>query len=157
LQCSTYITPQNERFTLAVLDLRRAPVVGGAIIVTSFSCAIRFSGQYARIELGREEPAMSPTTNRQVRLKSRPAAIPQAEHFEIVETPLPELRDGQILVRNQYLSVDPAMRGWVSAVGNYAKPVAIGEVMRSFASGEADAIAGLYRGENLGKRLVRLH
>ncbi len=100
---------------------------------------------------------MSPTTNRQVRLKSRPAAIPQAEHFEIVETPLPELRDGQILVRNQYLSVDPAMRGWVSAVGNYAKPVAIGEVMRSFASGEADAIAGLYRGENLGKRLVRLH
>lgn len=53
--------------------------------------------------------------NRQVRLKSRPAGIPEAEHFEILAVPVPELGDGQVLVRNIYLSVDPAMRGWVNA------------------------------------------
>ena len=79
---------------------------------------------------------MMPARNRQVRLKSRPSGIPQAEHFEIVVAPVPELRDGELLVRNDFLSVDPAMRGWVSAVANYSKPVGIGEVMRSFAAGE---------------------
>jgi NADPH-dependent curcumin reductase len=79
---------------------------------------------------------MLPTINRQVRLRSRPSGIPQAEHFELAEATVPELREGQFLVRNDYLSVDPAMRGWVSAVANYSKPVDIGEVMRSFAAGE---------------------
>ena len=75
-------------------------------------------------------------TNRQVRLKSRPDGIPQAEHFEIVDAPMPELQDGQLLVRNRFLSVEPAMRGWVSSVANYSKPVGIGEVMRAFTAGE---------------------
>ena len=73
--------------------------------------------------------------NRQVLLKSRPAAIPQAENFEIVETPVPEPGPGQVLVRNLFLSVEPAMRGWVSAAANYSEPVAIGAVMRAFAAG----------------------
>jgi NADPH-dependent curcumin reductase CurA len=73
--------------------------------------------------------------NRQVLLKSRPVGIPQAEHFELVSAPMPEPREGQILVRNQFLSVEPAMRGWVNAVANYSTPVGIGEVMRSFAAG----------------------
>jgi NADPH-dependent curcumin reductase CurA len=77
--------------------------------------------------------------NTVVRLKSRPNGIPQAEHFEIAEAPVPALRDGQFLVRNEYLSVDPAMRGWVNAVANYSDPVGIGEVMRSFAAGEVIA------------------
>ncbi len=79
------------------------------------------------------------TTNTQVRLKSRPDGIPQAEHFEIVAAPMPALRDGQFLVRNDFLSVEPAMRGWVSAVANYSQPVGLGEVMRSFAAGEVMA------------------
>ncbi len=54
---------------------------------------------------------MHSRANRQVRLKSRPAGIPDAEHFEIVEVPVPELADGHVLVRNIYLSVEPAMRG----------------------------------------------
>jgi NADPH-dependent curcumin reductase CurA len=74
-------------------------------------------------------------TNKQVLLKSRPNGIPQAADFEIIETPVPALRDGQFLVRNEFLSVEPAMRGWVSAVANYSKPVGLGEVMRSFAAG----------------------
>ena len=82
---------------------------------------------------------MTPTKSRQVRLKSRPNGIPQAENFEIAEAPIPFLRDGQFLVRNDYLSVEPAMRGWVSAVANYSTPVGIGEVMRSFAAGEVVA------------------
>ncbi|MBS0247090.1 MAG: NADP-dependent oxidoreductase [Proteobacteria bacterium] len=73
--------------------------------------------------------------NRQVLLKSRPAGIPQAEHFELAETAVPEPGDKQFLVRNEFLSVEPAMRGWVSAVANYSTPVGIGEVMRSFSAG----------------------
>src|SRR3954451_18660739 len=76
--------------------------------------------------------------NQQVRLKSRPSGIPQPEHFEIVEAPVPEALDGQVVVRNIYLSVEPAMRGWVSAVANYSAPVALGAVMRSLAVGRVE-------------------
>jgi len=51
---------------------------------------------------------------------------------------VPGLSDGQVLVRNIYLSVDPAMRGWVSAVANYSEPVALGAVMRSLAVGRVE-------------------
>ena len=78
---------------------------------------------------------MKSQVNRQVRLKSRPTGIPQSDHFEIVTTPLLDLADKQFLVRNEFLSVEPAMRGWVSAVANYSTPVGIGEVMRAFAAG----------------------
>ena len=81
---------------------------------------------------------MNQRLSRQVRLKSRPSGIPEAEHFEIVEAPVPDLSDGQVLVRNIYLSVDPAMRGWVSAVANYSEPVALGAVMRSLAVGRVE-------------------
>jgi NADPH-dependent curcumin reductase CurA len=81
----------------------------------------------------------TPRSNRQVRLKSRPSGIPQAEHFEVVTAPLAEPAAGQFILRNRFLSVDPAMRGWVSAVANYSKPVGIGEVMRSRGVGEVVA------------------
>ena len=80
---------------------------------------------------------MTSAKNRQVRLKSRPNGIPQAENFELAEAAVPEPGDRQFLVRNEFLSVEPAMRGWVSAVANYSTPVGIGEVMRSFAAGTA--------------------
>lgn len=78
---------------------------------------------------------MESMKNRQVLLKSRPEGIPQARHFEIVERPLPAVGPGEVLVRNAWLSVEPAMRGWVNAVGNYSEPVAVGAVMRSFCAG----------------------
>ena len=84
-------------------------------------------------------PPMPNLVNRQVRLRARPDGIPQAEHFELAEAPVPDIRDGEILVRNQFLSVEPAMRGWVSAVANYSAPVNLGDVMRAFASGEVVA------------------
>lgn len=97
---------------------------------------------------------MQTSINRQVLLKTRPSGIPQAEHFEIVEAPVAEPSEGQVVVRNLYLSVEPAMRGWVSSVGNYSEPVPIGGVMRSFAVGRivasrsaawhvGDVVAGL--------------
>lgn len=98
---------------------------------------------------------MNTRSNRQVRLTARPNGIPQAEHFEIAETRVPELGERQFLVHNEFLSVEPAMRGWVSAVANYSKPVGIGEVMRSFAAGivvasrhpdyrEGDTVMGMF-------------
>ena len=81
---------------------------------------------------------MPTLANRQVRLKSRPTGIPEAEHFEIVTVPVTEPAEGQILVRNIYLSVEPAMRGWVSAVANYSQPIALGAVMRAITVGRVE-------------------
>ena len=77
--------------------------------------------------------------NRQVRLRSRPTGIPQAQDFEIGEEAVPEIAADQVLVRNMYLSVDPAMRGWIVDTAGYSDPVAIGSVMRSFATGRVEA------------------
>lgn len=75
------------------------------------------------------------TINRRVLLASRPDGIPEARHFRIDEAPAEMPGPGQVLVRNEWLSVEPAMRGWVSAVANYAEPEPIGGVMRAFAAG----------------------
>ena len=82
---------------------------------------------------------MEQPLNRQVRLVRRPVGIPEAEDFKIDEKPAGMPGPGQVRVRNVYLSVEPAMRGWVSAVANYAEPVALGSVMRSFTAGRIDA------------------
>lgn len=74
--------------------------------------------------------------NRQVILVSRPIGVAQAADFAVVAAPQVALADGQMRIRNQYLSVEPAMRGWIADVGNYSAPVAIGSVMRSLAVGE---------------------
>lgn len=98
---------------------------------------------------------MIPTKNRQVLLAARPQGVPQAEHFRIVEAPMPRPEPGQVLVRNEWLSVEPAMRGWVNAIANYSEPVPVGGVMRSFAAGrivesrhpdwpEGTAVTGLF-------------
>lgn len=79
------------------------------------------------------------TRNRQVVLISRPNGIPEAHNFRIVESPVSDVGDGQLLVRNLYLSVEPAMRGWVNAAANYSEPVPLGAVMRSFATGRVEA------------------
>jgi hypothetical protein len=74
--------------------------------------------------------------NRQVVLVSRPTGIAQAENFAIREAPIVPPAEGQILVRNEFLSVEPAMRGWIADRGNYSAPVAIGSVVRALAVSE---------------------
>lgn len=76
-----------------------------------------------------------PETHRQVLLTSRPLGVPEAEHFELVRSPVGAPAEGQVLIRIAFVSVDPAMRGWVNAAANYAQPVQIGAVMKSFAVG----------------------
>ncbi|UAK25291.1 NADP-dependent oxidoreductase [Sphingomonas nostoxanthinifaciens] len=74
--------------------------------------------------------------NRQIIVRGRPTCIPQAEHFELVDGNMPFAGAGEILIRNLFLSVDPAMRGWLADTSNYSQPIAIGSVMRSLAVGE---------------------
>lgn len=74
--------------------------------------------------------------NQQVVVAGRPTGIPQAEHFRIVESAMPVAGAGQILVRNLFLSVEPAMRGWLADQSNYSQPIEIGSVMRALTVGE---------------------
>ncbi len=73
--------------------------------------------------------------NRQCVLIARPTGVAQAEHFAIVDAPEVPLADGQLRIRNSFLSVEPAMRGWIADADNYSAPVAIGSVMRALAVG----------------------
>lgn len=75
------------------------------------------------------------TINHQFRLSSRPVGIPNAGNWSYVEEPVRELRKGELLVKVQYISLDPAMRGWISDRKSYIPPVGIGEVMRALALG----------------------
>ncbi|MGH7277335.1 MAG: NADP-dependent oxidoreductase [Candidatus Rokuibacteriota bacterium] len=72
---------------------------------------------------------MTAAVNRQVRLKSRPVGEPTPSDFELVETPVPEPGDGQILCRTIYLSLDPYMRGRMNEARSYAASVDLGQVM----------------------------
>jgi NADPH-dependent curcumin reductase len=65
----------------------------------------------------------------QVRLASRPAGRPSAGNFDIAAGPVPAPRDGQVLLRTRYLSLDPYMRGRMSDAPSYAPPVEVGAVM----------------------------
>jgi NADPH-dependent curcumin reductase len=74
-------------------------------------------------------------TNLQVLLRRRPKGAPVPEDFEIVETPVPEPQEGEVLVRAQYLSLDPYMRGRMAEAKSYAKPVDLGAVMEGRTAG----------------------
>jgi NADPH-dependent curcumin reductase CurA len=74
--------------------------------------------------------------NRQLRLASRPQAMLAPGDLQLVESPLPEIHDGQARAQVRYLSVDPTMRVWMADVPQYMPPVAIGEVMRAFGFAE---------------------
>ena len=74
--------------------------------------------------------------NRQVTLTSRPVGFPEESDFALVESPVPEPGPGEVLVRAQYLSVDPYQRGRMSEARSYAKPVQLGEVMTAQAAAE---------------------
>jgi len=72
---------------------------------------------------------MAPSINRQVLLKSRPEGAPNLDNFELVEKPRPEAREGEVLMRTLYLSLDPYMHGRMSDAKSYAKPAEIGQPM----------------------------
>lgn len=79
--------------------------------------------------------------NKQIRLARRPSGAVQESDFLLVETEVPPLRDGQVLARVHYLSLDPYMRGRMDEEKSYAP---------------LQGFIGLLAGENVGKQLVKL-
>jgi NADPH-dependent curcumin reductase CurA len=73
--------------------------------------------------------------NHQFKLARRPVGMVQRSDFEYTEAPVPDPGDGEVLVKILYLSLDPAMRGWMNEGKSYIAPVGIGEVMRAGAVG----------------------
>ena len=78
-------------------------------------------------------------TSREIRLVARPQGVPDEDLFELVETDVPDPADGQILIRNAYLSVDPYMRGRMNDRRSYVAPFALGEAMTGGAVGRVAA------------------
>ena len=79
---------------------------------------------------------MASTVNRRILLKSRPEGAPSLDNFAMDEAPVPEPGDGEVLMRTRYLSLDPYMRGRMSAARSYARPAEIGQPMPGGTVGE---------------------
>ncbi len=73
--------------------------------------------------------------NRRYHLAARPVGLPTSSDWRLDSVPVEEPRDGQFVVEVQYISLDPAMRGWMNEGKSYIAPVGIGEVMRAAAVG----------------------
>ena len=93
--------------------------------------------------------------NHVVRLASRPTGLVQRDNFEFADEPVPEPGEGEFRVKTAYISLDPAMRGWIAEGRSYVQPVGIGETMRAYAVGhveasnndrfkEGDAVVGMF-------------
>ncbi len=78
-------------------------------------------------------------TNRQWLLAKRPHGLVGEENFEYAENPIPEPGEGEVLVRNLYLSFDPTQRGWMEDRESYLPPVQLGEPMRAGSIGQVTA------------------
>lgn len=110
--------------------------------------------------------------NRQVRLARRPAPGPLTRDvFSIEDAPVPDPGPGEFRVKVEYVSLDPAMRGWVAEGRSYVTPVAVGAVMRGYAAGHVevsnhpdfkagDAVQGLFGVQRYaisnGERVVKV-
>jgi NADPH-dependent curcumin reductase CurA len=80
-----------------------------------------------------------PPTHQRILLARRPQGLPKESDFRVESAPVPSPGDGEVLVRSIFLSLDPAMRGWMDDRRSYLPPVAIGAVMRGLAVGEVVA------------------
>jgi NADPH-dependent curcumin reductase CurA len=111
---------------------------GGLYTVPSYLMGRCYTG-ISVISRGGEECFMSDPSNRQWRLAARPEGLIKETDFEWLEEPVRGLEDGEVLVRNIYLSLDPANRGWVREGPSYVEPVGIGDVMRGLTIGVVEA------------------
>jgi len=89
-----------------------------------------------RMSFGRGMCLNQRMTNRQILLSSRPKAEASADNFTLASAAIPDLADGQVLVRHHYLSLDPYMRGRMNDAKSYAPPQALNEVMIGGTAGE---------------------
>ncbi len=93
-------------------------------------------------------------SNHQFKLAARPVGLPKPSDWEYVEEPVSEPGEGEVLVKVLYLSLDPAMRGWMNDARSYVPPVGIGEVMRALGAGEV--VASRHPGIAVGDRVTGL-
>jgi NADPH-dependent curcumin reductase CurA len=77
-------------------------------------------------------------SNRMVKLARRPKGMVKRDDFTIEDGPVPEPGAGEMRVKIEYISLDPAMRGWMNDTKSYSPPVGLGEVMRSFSAGTVE-------------------
>jgi NADPH-dependent curcumin reductase CurA len=77
--------------------------------------------------------------NHQFQLAARPVGLPKPGDWSYAEAPVPEPGTGEVLIKLEYISLDPAMRGWMNDTRSYIPPVGIGEVMRALGAGEVVA------------------
>ncbi|MER7676196.1 NADP-dependent oxidoreductase [Streptomyces sp. NPDC096934] len=92
-----------------------------------------------------------PSVSREWHLTARPVGWPKPEDFALVEAEVPQPGEGQVLVRNTYVSVDPYMRGRMSAAKSYAAPYELGKAMQGGAVGEvvASRAEGIEAGDHV--------
>ena len=95
---------------------------------------------------------MSKQTYKRIVLASRPTAAVTPDNFRLEEVPVPELADGQVMVRNHFLSLDPYMRGRMGEGKSYADPQPLNEVMIGGTVGEV--IASKNPKWNVGDKVV---
>ncbi|MEM7370119.1 MAG: NADP-dependent oxidoreductase [Bacteroidota bacterium] len=74
--------------------------------------------------------------NPQFKLAARPVGLPKASDWSFETHPIPTPGEGEVLIKTEYISLDPAMRGWMNDARSYIRPVQIGEVMRAGTAGE---------------------
>lgn len=77
--------------------------------------------------------------NRQFRLAARPVGLPKRSDWNLTQEPVRDPGPGEVLVKVLYLSLDPAMRGWMNEGRSYIEPVNIGDVMRAYGAGQVVA------------------
>src|SRR5215510_11676027 len=94
---------------------------------------------------------MSMPINHQYRLAARPVGLPKPSDWNRTEEPARAPAEGEVLVRVHYLSLDPAMRGWMNDVKSYVPPVGLGEVMR--AGGVGEVLESRHPGFNKGDQV----
>ena len=69
--------------------------------------------------------------NRKFILKRRPQGLPVPEDFELISEGFPQISEGEILVRNHFISLDPAQRGWMDDTPSYMPPFELGHSVRA--------------------------
>jgi NADPH-dependent curcumin reductase len=92
--------------------------------------------------------------NHQFKLAARPVGLPRPGDWSYTEEPVPQPGEGEVLIKILYLSLDPAMRGWMNEGRSYIAPVGIGDVMRALAAGRV--IASNHPGLAVGDHVTGL-
>src|SRR5205814_8161580 len=122
---------------ICLYEAQRPPCVGHGRLVVSDKSDARAASTIDRTapctsHLGDTSmQTLADLKNHQIRLASRPVGLPTRDNWSFTPESVGEPADGAVLVKTLFLSLDPAMRGWMNDVKSYIPPVGIGEVMRA--------------------------